>query len=449
MTPELLARYDRRVPRYTSYPTAPHFHPGVGAERYAEWLRSLPPDRTISLYVHVPFCDTLCWFCGCHTKIVKRYDPVARYRDLLFAEIDLLATMIGRQHPLGHIHFGGGSPTILSGDDLCRLGEHLHRHFAISDSAEFAVEIDPRGMSRDKVASLAAIGVSRASIGLQDINPKVQRAVNRMQPLSTTREVVDWLRTAGIDAINVDLMYGLPHQDLPGIGRTIDAALSLSPDRLALFGYAHVPWMKRHQRLIDEAALPDTVTRWTQFDHARKRLKAAGYRPIGLDHFARPDDPLAQAASQGRLRRNFQGYTVDAADALIGLGPSAIGALPEGYVQNLVPLHDWRDAIADGRLAISRGLILSDEDRLRRAVIERLMCDLEVDLAGIATRFGRDPDHFIPELEPLDQLQADGLVERDGMTVRVPAEARPLVRIAAAVFDTYLTTGETRHVRAV
>ena len=449
MTPELLARFDQRVPRYTCYPTAPHFQLGVGSRHYAEWLQGLPKEEPVSLYIHVPFCDSLCWFCGCHTKIINRYEPVARYLDLLFAEIDLIVATIGRDRPLAHVHFGGGSPTILSGDDICRLGEYLHQRFRIADDVEFAVEIDPRGVSEDKVATLAAIGVNRASIGLQDINPAVQRAVNRIQPLSTTRHVVDGLRTSGIEAINVDLMYGLPHQDLDGIGRTVDAAASLDPDRLALFGYAHMPWMKRHQRLIDEKALPDAVDRWAQFGHASECLKAEGYRPIGLDHFAKPDDTLVQAQRQGRLRRNFQGYTVDAADALIGLGPSAIGALREGYVQNKVPLHAWRDAIAGGRFAADRGLVIDDEDRLRRAIIERLMCDFEVDLAASLAAFDRDAEHFAAEIDCLDELAADGILLRDGLTIKVPEPARPLVRIAAAVFDQYLASSHARHARAV
>ncbi|MDH3661572.1 MAG: oxygen-independent coproporphyrinogen III oxidase [Alphaproteobacteria bacterium] len=449
MTPELISRFDQRVPRYTSYPTAPHFQPGVGADRYAQWLRALPPEQPVSLYVHVPFCHSLCWFCGCHTKIVKRYDPIARYVDLLLAEIDLAAEAIGSSRRLGHLHFGGGTPTILSGDDVCRLGEHLHRRFEVDDGAEIAVEIDPRSVSKDKTATLAAIGVTRASIGLQDVNPKVQEAVNRVQTLSTTRRVIDWLREAGIEAVNIDLMYGLPHQDQDGIERTVEATVKLAPDRLALFGYAHVPWMKTHQRLIDEAALPDTEKRWAQFDHAGALLCAAGYRPIGLDHFAKPDDPLVLAQREGRLRRNFQGYTVDSADALIGLGPSAIGALPEGYLQNHAPLHAWRDAVGEGHLPIARGLVLSDEDRLRRSVIERLMCDLEVDLAKELLAFDRPEDHFATELERLDLLAADGLVAHDGQTVRVPEAARPLIRIVAAVFDQYLAASEARHAVAV
>lgn len=290
--------------------------------------------------------------------------------------------------------------------------------------------------------------MNRASLGLQDINPKVQRAVNRIQPLATTRRVADWLRKAAIEAINVDLMYGLPFQDLDGIGRTVEAAIGLAPDRLASFGYAHVPWMKHHQRLSDEKALPDAVMRWAHFRRASVCLGTAGYQPIGLDHFAKPGDSLARAQRLGGLRRNFQGYTVDPAEALIGLGPSAIVALPAAYVQNQVPFLAWRDAVSEDRFAVARGLVLDDEDRLRRAIIERLMCDLEVDLAASLEAFNLSTDHFAAELEQLDKLAADGITERDGMIVRVPEPMRPLVRVVAAVFDQHLTVNNVRHAHA-
>jgi oxygen-independent coproporphyrinogen-3 oxidase len=450
MTPDLIARYDRRVPRYTSYPTAPQLHPGIGAVEYGRWLEALPADATLSLYVHIPFCDTLCWFCGCHTKIVRRYEPVAGYLGALADEIGLVAGRLAGSRVVTHVHFGGGSPTLLEPDDLRRLGEALRGSFAIRPDAEFAVEIDPRGLDQARVEALAAMGVNRASLGVQDINPEVQEAVNRIQPFETTARVVAWLRQAGIEAINVDLMYGLPKQTLAGVRKTVDAALELGPDRLALFGYAHVPWMKRHQRLIDEALLPDPTTRWAQFAAAADRLREAGYRPIGLDHFAKPDDPLTVAQGEGRLRRNFQGYTTDAATALVGFGASAIGALPEGFVQNAVPIHAWRDAVLDQRLPVVRGVRIDDDDRLRRDVIERLMCDLAVDLDTVAAPYGRSGDDFQTELDSLRPLVADGIAEIEGHRVRVPEGARPLVRIAAAAFDTYLPTNTTaRHARAV
>ncbi len=449
MEMRLLDSYDRRVPRYTSYPTAPHFNDSVTPGTYERWLERMPADAPLSLYLHVPFCDSLCWFCGCHTRIVRRYGPVAAYLDLLRQEIEMVSDRLGGQAAVSHLHWGGGSPTILSVDDIQRLGRWLRRRFSLTRDAEFAVEIDPRNLDRERIEALAGIGVNRASIGLQDINPTVQRAINRVQSLDETARVAAQLRAVGIGALNVDLMYGLPHQSLEGMAATVSAAMSLAPDRIALFGYAHVPGMKPHQRMVPEDALPDSRSRLAQSEAAAAVLVAAGFRRIGLDHFARPDDSLAVAARAGRLRRNFQGYTVDWAPALIGLGPSAIGALPDGYVQNAVPMHDYRDAIKAGRFATRRGIALTQDDRLRRAVIERLMCDLTVDLGALCAAFALPADRFAPELERLRTMARDGLVEIAGMVVIVPAEARPLLRCVAAVFDAYLAPSGDRHVRAV
>lgn len=449
MTPELLAKYDTPVPRYTSYPTALHMHAGIGADAYAKWLAAVPFATPLSLYLHIPFCDTLCWFCGCHTKIVARYEPVAEYLALLGCEIDLVAQHLDGNRVVDHIHFGGGSPTILNPDDLVSLSDRLRARFDVPGDAELAVEIDPRGLDPARVTALARAGATRASIGVQDINPVVQRAIHRVQPLEVTARTVAWLRDAGIDAINVDLMYGLPHQTLDHVKRTVDAVLKLAPDRLALFGYAHVPWMKRHQRLIPTAALPDADLRWAQFAAAAGMLGDAGYQAIGLDHFALPDDPLAVALREGHLRRNFQGYTADAASTLLGLGASAIGTMPQGMVQNAVPIHTWSEAVRGGWLASTRGLTFDDEDRLRAAVIEQLMCHLRVDLTPLCRAFGRPADHFAAELLMLEPLAADGLVEIDGRRLAVPQEARPLLRTVCAVFDAYLKPSETRHARAV
>ena len=442
MDPELLARYDRPVPRYTSYPTAPHFHVGVGADDYQRWLAELPRDARLSLYLHVPFCQELCWYCGCHTTVARRYQPIAEYRDLLLRELDLVGATLGGRRPVGQIHFGGGTPTMLAPRDLRTLGERVHRRFEVRADAEVAVEIDPRRLERATIEALAAIGVNRASLGVQDVNPEVQRAINRWQPFAVVERAVDGLRAAGIRGVNLDLMYGLPHQTEACVLRTVEAALRLTPERVALFGYAHVPWMKRHQRLIDEAALPAAHERSAQLELAAARLSDAGYVAIGLDHFARPDDGLAIALREGRLHRNFQGYTTDAAPALIGLGVSAIGSLPQGYVQNAAALPDYREALRAGRLATVRGIELSDDDRLRRSIIERLMCDLAVDLDGAAGRFAS-------ELEALAPLAADGLVEIEGQAIRVPPAGRALVRAVCAVFDGYLERGVARHSRAV
>jgi oxygen-independent coproporphyrinogen-3 oxidase len=442
MNPELLAKYDRPVPRYTSYPTAPHFHDGIGRHDYREWLAELPSDVRLSLYLHVPFCHELCWYCGCHTTVARRYHPVAEYRDLLLREIDLVGATIGGRRPVRHIHFGGGTPTMLAPDDLRLLGGRLRARFDLEDAAEFAVEIDPRRLTRETVDALAATGVNRASLGVQDVNPEVQLAINRWQPFTVVERAVDWLRTAGIDGINFDLMYGLPRQTTARVRASVDAALALRPSRVALFGYAHVPWMKRHQRLIDEAALPDAAQRAAQFEAAGARLQEAGYVAIGLDHFALPEDSLAVAQREGRLHRNFQGYTTDDGAALLGFGASAIGSLPQGYVQNAVPILKYRDAIRGGRLATARGIRISADDRLRRGIIERLMCDFAVDLNGSARSLAA-------ELEALEPFRADGLLTVDEGVIRVESAGRPLIRTICAVFDAHLQQGLARHSRAV
>ncbi|HEX9789369.1 MAG TPA: oxygen-independent coproporphyrinogen III oxidase, partial [Kiloniellales bacterium] len=449
MATDLLSRYDQRVPRYTSYPTAPQFHAGVQEAAYRRWLAELDAAEPLSVYVHVPFCDSLCWFCGCHTKIVRRHAPVAAYLDVLLREIELVAGALPGRLPVCHLHLGGGTPTMLASADMERLFGTLRRFFAFQDDADIAVEIDPRAVPHGTLATLGRIGVNRASLGVQDLNPRVQKAVNRVQSLAETREVTNALRRAGIKSLNIDLMYGLPHQTVAGIRSTIDAVLGLAPDRLCLFGYAHVPWMKRHQKLIDEAALPGTEERFAQYRTAAERLQAAGYVWIGLDHFARPDDPLAVALSTRRLHRNFQGYTTDGAHARLGFGPSAIGALPQGFVQNAVAMSAYWAAVDGGHLPVQRGLVLSDDDRLQGAVIEQLMCYLEVDLAAISRRFGRAPDAFGDALDGLADPIADRLVTvRDGV-LRVTPRGRPFVRTVCAQFDTYLAPDAQRHARAV
>lgn len=449
MKPELLTKYDRQVPRYTSYPTTPHFHAGVGQHTYARWLDEIPSDARLSLYVHIPFCDSLCWFCGCHTKIVKRYAPVAQYLGLLRREIDLVAERLISRLPVSHIHWGGGSPNILAPQDVEGLAHTLRQRFDVLPDAEFAVEIDPRGLSPALVEALARSGVNRASLGIQDLNPEVQRAVNRWQPIEVAAEAVDWLRGAGIDAINIDLMYGLPYQTVDRMLRTVETVLGLDAQRLAVFGYAHVPWMKTHQRLIDEAALPTPAERLALFEAAAARLEDAGYVAIGLDHFADPKDSLAIAYREGRLRRNFQGYTTDNAPMLLGFGATAIAALPQGYVQNLAPIRTYCEAIDRGGFAAARGIVLDDEDHLRRAVIERLMCDLSVDLAELCQRYDRPSDHFAAELATLALMGADGLLTVEDNRIRVRSEARPYLRTVCSAFDLYLQTGETRHAPAV
>ena len=449
MESQILARYNRPVPRYTSYPTAPHFTPAIGAADYRRWLTAVSVDTPLSLYVHIPFCDTLCWFCGCHTKIVRRYEPVARYLDLLIQELELLATALGPGHTLGHLHFGGGSPTILQADDVARFLGRLRSDFSLSPNAEFAVEIDPRDITNAQIDAWAAAGMNRVSLGVQDLDPTVQAAINRHQSLAETAAVVARCRQAGVTGVNIDLMYGLPHQTVAGVIDTARQILTLAPDRLALFGYAHVPWMKKHQRLIPEASLPDTHERLRQSEAARDVLLTYGYQAIGLDHFARPDDPLALAQAAGRLNRNFQGYTTDCAEVLLGVGASAIGALPQGYVQNEPDLRRYAATLASGSLPVVRGIAIDDEDRLRRAVIERLMCDLAVDLPAICAGFGMPLDHFASLARDLDAVAADGLIRFNGDRLELTEKGRPFLRSVCTLFDSYLQAGQARHSRVV
>lgn len=450
LDPSLLARYDGlRVPRYTSYPTAPHFTPAVNGGVYREWLEALTSDARGSLYVHVPFCKQMCWFCGCHTKIVARYGPVAEYVALLHREIALVSETIPQRLSICHLHFGGGTPTILEPGDFERLMETLRGRFDFVPGAEIAVEVDPRTLTADMAAALGRAGVNRASLGVQDFDEEVQSAVNRVQPRAVTERSLELLRAAGIRHVNLDLMYGLPRQDVERARRSAEIALDLEPDRLAVFGYAHVPWMKTHQKLINEDELAGARGRWDQFAAIAGVLTTGGYRAIGLDHFAKADDELTIRQTEGRLTRNFQGYTNDDATALLGFGASAIGSLPQGYVQNAVPFHQYDEAIAAGRFATAKGVTLGNEDRLRRAVIERLMCDLAVDVGETARRHGEPADRFDRDLEAMDDLVAAGVAVIEGRRLSVPEAARPLMRIVAARFDSYLAGGEGKHSRAV
>jgi oxygen-independent coproporphyrinogen-3 oxidase len=450
MTALLAQKYDIAVPRYTSYPTAPHFNGEVDGARYREWLAMLTPGQPLSLYTHIPFCDEMCWFCGCYTKIVQRYEPIAEYLAVLQAEIALVAAALPGRFAVRHLHWGGGSPTLLRPADWHALVDHIRYHFDFRADTELAVELDPRDAREEYVAALAAAGVNRASIGVQDFDPDVQQAINRHQPYEVVARVCGWLRRYGIERINLDLMYGLPRQTVTRVLAMVDQALALGPDRVALFGYAHVPWMRAHQKLIDERELPDSVERWQQFTAAAARLQAAGMVAIGLDHFARPDDGLAIALAQHRLKRNFQGYTTDDAAALIGLGASSISALPAGYAQNASPLRDYARSVGSGELPTVRGIGLSEDDRMRREIIERLMCELVVDLAEVASRYGRGSETFAGEMAALAPLAGDGIVELShDRIIRVPEGGRAFVRLAAAAFDSYLARGQGRHSRAV
>jgi oxygen-independent coproporphyrinogen-3 oxidase len=449
---ELVARYDGRVPRYTSYPTAPHFSPAVDAATYSDWLKALPGDATLSLYLHVPFCDRLCHYCGCNTAVVRLDSSRRAYAALLEREIARVAALIGRRAPVSHVHWGGGTPTSLPGDCLTAIMRRIRDSFALTPDAEVAIELDPTSLPPDRHKALADMGVTRVSLGVQDLEPAVQDAIGRRQSYEQTEDCAAKARGLGVGSMNLDLIYGLPLQTEASVARTARRALALNADRVAVFGYAHVPWMKKHQQLIPEETLPGPLARFAQ-QHAIHRVltEEGGYIPVGLDHYARPGDAMAEAATTRRLRRSFQGYTDDCAPALIGFGASAIGSLPQGYVQNAPTARAYSEAIEAGGLASVRGVALSADDRLRRDLIERLMCDLEVDLVALADAHAADPAPLVAALAGLAPFEADGLADWDGRRLTVSEKGRPFVRSVAALFDAYLTpdTDKPRHSRAV
>ncbi len=449
LTPELIASYAAPVPRYTSYPTAPHFHCGIDAAAYRAWLKALPAQATLSLYAHLPFCDTLCWFCGCNTKITRQYQPVASYLAALLTEIGSVASQVPATAKTTQIHWGGGSPTILTSTDILRLMETTRRCFNVASDVEFAVEIDPRGLDRECIDALAEAGLTRVSIGVQDFDPKVQAAINRIQSVEETRRVIDAFRDHGVRSLNIDAIYGLPGQREGELLATLAQVVRMTPDRIALFGYAHVPWMKKHQSLIVDADLPGVVERHAHAELAAAFLASHGYLRIGIDHFALGHDEIAVAAAEGRLKRNFQGYTVDEADALIGLGASSIGRLPQGYVQNAPTTADYQRRVSAGELAVTRGCSLSQDDVIRAHVIERLMCDLSFSPRDMMQRFGTDALPVLADADALVREGEDGLVRRRDDGFSITDLGRPFTRAIAARFDAYLARGQARHSAAV
>lgn len=440
MEPHLLAYAERHAPRYTSYPAAPHFSADIDGGVFRGWLEQLAPEAPVALYLHIPFCREICWYCGCHTFASRRDEPLNAYVDTLMREIDLVAGASGARS-VKAIHWGGGTPNILGPAVFARIVQHLRFWFDLDAAAEHAIEIDARSLTAEQARQYAQSGVTRASLGVQDLNNHVQRAIGRIQPLSKVAEAASLLRGAGIEQLNFDLMYGLPHQSVEDVRHSVCMAVALRPSRLAIFGYAHVPWFKKRQRLIDEAALPDTALRFDQAAAAHEEAVAAGYVPIGIDHFALPDDPAAAAARQGDVKRSFQGYGLHQADALIGLGASAISTLPQGYAQNTTDVASWRRLIESDRLAVVRGHALSADDARRADVIQSLMCRLSADL-------GED-DTFAAELEALAPLARDGLAVIEGRRVTVPDAARPFARLVAQVFDAYGRDEAQRYSRAI
>jgi oxygen-independent coproporphyrinogen-3 oxidase len=448
-TRALIERYDVNAPRYTSYPTAAQFTPAVGATEWGEWLTRASLDQAVSLYLHIPFCKRLCWYCGCNTRAMNRAELISSYVDLLLAEADLVLAQIGRPVRVGSIHLGGGTPNMLSPGDLERLFAGLAARFDLGDCFEIAAELDPEVLTADWIEAAGRIGLSRASLGVQDLSPRVQAAVNRPESFETIRWAVEALREEGVASINLDLMYGLPLQAVENVITTLGQITTLKPDRIALFGYAHVPWMKPHQKLINEDDLPDAEMRFVQSQSAARYLASKGWQAIGLDHFALPHDSLAAAARAGRLHRNFQGYTTDEAQVLIGLGVSSISRTPDGFVQNMPQERDWRVAVAEGRLPVARGVALTGRDTFIGEVIERLMCDFAADVAEIAARHGRPASEVAGAWPLLERFSDDGLIVIEEAVVRVSAAGRPFVRAVCAAFDPDAVFPKQRHSRVI
>lgn len=440
---------EARAPRYTSYPSAVQFSAQIGEAEERQWLAGLAVDEPVSLYVHVPFCRRLCWYCGCNTRAVNRPEPVTDYTTELAREIRLVSQAIGQTLAASALHLGGGSPDSLSLDDLDRLFLAIRSAFDLTPDATLAAELDPAHVSPMWIARAARHGLNRASLGVQTFSPAVQLATNRLQSFETVADIVSSLRGAGIGSINLDLMYGLPRQTTGDVLTSIEQALSLAPERLAVFGYAHVPWMKSHQRLIQTEDLPGPAERLDQAEAAAARLIAAGYVQIGLDHFALPTDEMAKAHAERRLRRNFQGYTTDQATTLIGLGASSISRLPQGFVQNHASVNMWRNEIAAGRLPAARGVAFAGDDILRGEAIERLMCEGRVDLRALCAWHGLGLDKLDSVWDWLAGFERQGLVQVSGCDVHLTEPGRPFVRTVCTAFDRYFTPEAGRHAAAV
>jgi oxygen-independent coproporphyrinogen-3 oxidase len=441
---DLLRRYDRPGPRYTSYPTAPQFTPEfdeIALAEHAERSNADPIPRLLSLYLHVPYCFSPCFYCGCNRIITRDLTKARPYVDRLLREMELMAKLFDRDRDVIQLHMGGGTPNFLTPDHIGELVESLGRHFHFSSSPtrDFSMEIDPRFINEGDIAAYARLGFNRMSLGVQDFDPAVQAAVNRIQSVEQTLRVIDACRENGMRSVNVDLIYGLPKQTLIGFERTLDTVINVRPNRLAIYGYAHLPELFKPQRQIDAADLPSGETKLALLRLAIEKLSAAGYAYIGMDHFALPDDDLARAQNAGGLHRNFMGYTTHADTDLIGLGVSAISHIGDSFSQNPRDLAGWEIAIDQGRLPVWRGMSLSADDVIRADVIQRLMCQGKIDIAAVEHRHDIDfHSYFEDALRQLDPLIDDGLVTFDGELLRATSRGRLLLRIIAMCFDAYL-----------
>lgn len=441
--------FDAATPRYTSYPPATGFKADFPEETYRSWLAGLTHDEPVSLYAHIPFCEKLCYYCGCFTSISGRDDRIESYVDDLICEMELVHNALSTPITLSHLHFGGGSPTILKPVLFTKMIREIRQRFSFTPTAEIAVEADPRQMSEGRIATFALNGVTRISLGMQDINQKILYAVNRAQPFHLSWNAVRLCREYGINQINLDLMYGLPGQTVQTITATIETALTTKPDRIAFFGYAHVPWMKKHMQMMDGLQMPDSSLRYDIYEAGRTLLMDAGYLPVGIDHFVRPTDSMAHALGNRTLQRNFQGYTTDTARALIGLGASSIGKFEQGYAQNVADLRLYHEKILQDRLPLNKGFSLQVSDKARGTIISEIMCYMAADPSQIAEHYHLPKDYFASDIARLKSLQDGGLVSIEGSFIRIlhPHAAR----LAAYCFDPMSNKSplQNKHSRAI
>lgn len=450
---DLVQKYNVAGPRYTSYPPATKFTEALAWPQLADRiLENNKTERDLSLYFHIPFCETLCWFCGCTTVITLNHSQGQTYINYLEKEVARMATLINPRRKVVQLHFGGGSPTFLSPDEIRRLGAIIHKYFKFSDDIEAGVEIDPRRLTRDHVVALREVGFNRASLGVQDFEPAVQEAVHRIQPREMTQQTIDWLREMNFTSVNLDLIYGLPHQTVESFNRTLDIVLGMQPDRLAVFSYAHVPWVKPAQKILEQKVLPSPETKLQLLKNVIERLTENNqYTYIGMDHFARPKDELVLAQRNKTLQRNFQGYSTRGNADIYAFGMSAISQIPDAYWQNEKDLLKYYAALDAGKVPVVRGYVVTEEDKIRRETIMRVMCDLDLNYAAMSQRLGIDfASYFEREIESLSAFEADGLVKRSETGLEVTDKGRLFIRNIAMCFDNTLTAvGERKHSKTI
>ena len=443
-----LKKYNRSGPRYTSYPTAPYFTEEIGPEDYRAHIAKNDREKgnePISLYFHLPFCDTLCYFCGCNMMVTRNRSKIDTYIDYLKKEMALISPLINPSRKVAQLHWGGGTPTHLSPEQILRLGTLIQNYFELDKDAEVSVEIDPRELTREHLVALRQVGFNRSSMGVQDFNPQVQESVNRIQSEEITQQTVEWIRELEFDSLNLDLMYGLPHQTVDKFDQTLDKIIDLDPERLAVFNYAHLPRMIKHQRLIKDEWLPSGETRLQLLKLSIEKLTKNGYTYIGMDHFAKPEDELTRAMQQGTLYRNFQGYSTHAGLDMLSIGITSISMTSRLYVQNFKKLPEYYQALDNGIIPVNRGIELNDDDELRREVITRLMCNFLLKKQDVENKYHINFDaYFADALDALAVFESDDLIQLGRDELRVTDKGRLLIRNIAMNFDAYINKKEQK-----